>query len=107
MQTLDRKDAYPDADGRRLLNKCHGRENVSAAERSIVRRCAVLTTELERLEVRCVVRKATTPLDNVSIPLLDRLSQSEPAHHSTICGSVNLILVVGIADQRWSSFHAS
>ena len=29
-----------------------GEDNVSAAERSIVRRCAVLTTELERLEAR-------------------------------------------------------
>jgi hypothetical protein len=29
-----------------------GEDNASAAERSIIRRCAVLTTELERLEVR-------------------------------------------------------
>jgi uncharacterized small protein (DUF1192 family) len=38
-----------------------GLDNVSVAERSIVRRCAVLTTELERLEAVFAVNDAATP----------------------------------------------
>jgi hypothetical protein len=40
-----------------------GEENASAAERSIIRRCAVLTTELERLEVRFALANEASPED--------------------------------------------
>lgn len=40
-----------------------GEENASAAERSIIRRCAVLTTELERLEVRFALANEATSED--------------------------------------------
>ena len=38
-----------------------GLENVSVPERSIVRRCAVLTTELERMEALFAVAEAASP----------------------------------------------
>jgi hypothetical protein len=40
-----------------------GLDNVSAAERSIVRRASVITTELERLEARFAVAGAASPED--------------------------------------------
>jgi len=40
-----------------------GEDNASAAERSIIRRCAVLTTELERLEVRFALANEASPED--------------------------------------------
>src|SRR5262249_37408109 len=40
-----------------------GADNASAAEHSIIRRCAVLTTELERLEVRFALANAANPED--------------------------------------------
>lgn len=40
-----------------------GADNASVAEHSIVRRCAVLTTELERLEVRFALANEASPED--------------------------------------------
>jgi hypothetical protein len=40
-----------------------GGEDASAAERSIIRRAAVLTTELERLEVKFALADAASPED--------------------------------------------
>ena len=45
------------------LSDLGGEANVSAAERSIIRRCAVLTTELERLEVRFALANEASPED--------------------------------------------
>jgi hypothetical protein len=43
-----------------------GGEDASAAERSIIRRAAVLTTELERLEVKLSLRWPTRQLRMIS-----------------------------------------
>jgi hypothetical protein len=40
-----------------------GKDNASVAEHSIIRRCAVLTTELERLEVRFALANEASPED--------------------------------------------
>jgi hypothetical protein len=40
-----------------------GEDNASAAERSIIRRCAALTVELERLEVRFALANEASPDD--------------------------------------------
>jgi hypothetical protein len=41
------------------LSDLGGEDNTSAAERSIVRRCAVITTELEQLEVKFALGQAS------------------------------------------------
>ena len=50
-----------------------GEDNASAAERSIIRRCAVLTTELERLEVRFALANEANPED---LDLYQRVANS-------------------------------
>jgi hypothetical protein len=45
------------------LSDLGGEDNTSAAERSIVRRASVITTELERLEARFAVAGAASPED--------------------------------------------
>lgn len=45
------------------LNDLGGADNTSAAERSIIRRAAVLTTELERLEVKFALGEQASPED--------------------------------------------
>jgi hypothetical protein len=46
-----------------MLNDYGGHHNTSAAERSIVRRCAVITTELERLEYKFATADQATAAD--------------------------------------------
>jgi hypothetical protein len=45
------------------LSDLGGPDNTSAAERSIVRRAAVLTTELEQMEVRFALAEQASPAD--------------------------------------------